>query len=327
GAYVQHGTTVTLAIELAKELPPEAVATPKAELQRVVTMIQRNFDGAIPQPGTLEDEDREFERAALAAVDAMESRLAEMKLDRGVAEVMVAVRFGHKYFDRTAPWALVKEGKLDRLATVLYTAAEALRVVSGLLYPIIPAKMAELRRALGVPEADVEPHLGKLREWGALTPGAKLGKLAPLFPRIDTKKKGEAKGKQGSKDGGKKKPKKEKKPAPVLTDADGLITIDTFFAAKLRVAHVLEAERVPEADRLLRLQVDLGDERRQIVAGIAEHYSPETIVGKRVVVVSNLKPAKIRGIESNGMLLAAKHDGRMTVVTLEGEVPAGSDVG
>ncbi len=287
-------------------------------VSRVVTMIQRNFDSVVPAPGELTDDDRELERAALAAVDGMVEHLGEMTLDRGLSSVLEAVRAGNRYFDRTKPWGLVKSGDTERLGTVLYTAAECLRIVSGLLFPVMPTKMAELRTALGLGDAAANPSFEQLGQLGTLTAGSKLPTSQALFPRIELKKA------KKTKEPKKAKPKAPAKPVEL---APGVIDVHQFFETKLRVAKVVEAVPVPKADRLLQLQVDLGDERRQIVAGIAEHYSAEEMVGKLVVVVSNLMPAKIRGLESNGMLLAAKADGVVKVVTVDGEVPPGSEVG
>jgi methionyl-tRNA synthetase len=300
---------------------------------RVLRMIERNLDGRIPAPvpGEQSADDEVLRSATLAAVQAMESHVHAMQLDRGIARVIEAVREANRYFDRTAPWALVKEGKGDRLATVIYTTSECLRIVSGLLFPVIPAKMGELRRALGLREDEIEPHLAMLREWGRLEPGRTVGHLEALFPRIERPDGGVARRRvesatpsERATGSGSAAPSES---LAASNAADGLIDIDEFARAKLKVATVIEAERVPGADRLLRLRIDLGDHTRQIVAGIATAYSPEAILGKRIVVVTNLKPARIRGIESNGMLLAAKDGKRFRIVTVDADVPPGSEVG
>jgi methionyl-tRNA synthetase len=169
--------------------------------------------------------------------------------------------------------------------------------------------MTELRRTLGMGDGVLEPTREELGTWGALTSGATVGPVSPLFPRIERPASpfGDA-------------------PAPAAEAAD-LIDIDTFFRSKLRVATVLSAEAVPKADKLLRLQISLGDETRQLVAGIAQHYEPEDLIGKRIVVVANLKPATIRGVESRGMLLAAKNEGQLRLLTIDGDIPAGSSIG
>jgi methionyl-tRNA synthetase len=272
-------------------------------VSRVLTMIARDLGRTIPRPSPAAEgpEEAALRETTLGAVDAMETHLHAMELDRGVARVLESVRHANRYFDKAAPWTLLKEGKRERLETVIYTTADCLRVVAGLLYPAIPSKMATLRRALGLEEHEVEPRLSLLREWGRLEPGRRIGKVEALFPRID----------------------RRAVPAP----AEGLMDIEAFGRVELRVARVMEAERVPKAHRLLKLRIDLGSEERQIVAGIAADYAPDAIVGRSIVVVANLKPAKIRGIPSDGMLLAAKDGKRYRLVTVDGDVPAGSTVG
>ncbi|MCA8962986.1 MAG: methionine--tRNA ligase, partial [Planctomycetes bacterium] len=154
-------------------------------VSRVHTMVRKNFDGVLPEPGESGEEERTLEEATRRAVEGMESHLHGMTLDRGIGEVMAAVREGNRYFDTTAPWTLVKQGDTARLATVLYSTAECLRIVSGLLFPIMPSKMVELRRAIGLTGDQLEPQLELLRKWGALEAGAKFGELTPLFPRVD----------------------------------------------------------------------------------------------------------------------------------------------
>jgi methionyl-tRNA synthetase len=273
---------------------------------RVLKMISKNFGGVIPTPGEFTEADMGLRDHCFGAVEAMEERVASMSLDKGIARVIESVREANRYFDKMAPWTLAKKGELDRLGTVLYATAECLRIVTGLLYPVIPEKMAQLRVSLGLKDDEVEPHLAGLKEWGQLPVGRPLGSIDPLFPRIDTKKPA----------------KEEQKPEGVA-----LIDIDTFFNTQLRVAKILTAEAVPKAKRLLRLEISLGDEERQLVAGIAEHYTPEELVGKSVVVVANLKAAKIRGVESQGMVLAASAGKVVKLVTVDGDIPPGSSVG
>ncbi len=281
---------------------------------RVLRIAERNLGGAVPAPveSTTGDAERALRDVVLEAVPAMEAHIASMSLDRGLAKVMAAVRETNRYVDQTAPWTLAKQGDAARLATVIYTAAEALRIVSGLLYPVMPAKMGELRRALGIPEDHVAPRLDDLRRWGVLEPGRPVAPPPSLFPRIE-------------------RPKAEAAPAPApaapAAPETPRIAIDEFARVRLRVAKVLAAERVPDADRLLRLTVDVGDDApRQIVAGIAAAYAPEAITGKTVVIVANLQPATIRGLESQGMVLAASKGKKLALVTVDGEMPPGSGI-
>jgi methionyl-tRNA synthetase len=214
------------------------------------------------------------------------------------------------------PWVLGKEGKTAELGTVLYTAAEALRIVSGMLYPVMPAKMSQLRRALGLPGGD--PDFEVLDKWGVLQPGAAVGEMLSLFPRISSE------------------PAEEKTDAPVApkpgketsaTRGVAKIGFDEFGKVELKTARVLSAEKVEGTDKLLKLQIDVGGEQRQIVAGIAQSYEPEALPGRTIVVVANLQPAKIRKVESNGMLLAATSGDTLRLITVDGEIPSGSNVG
>ncbi len=291
-------------------------------VSRAMKMIARNSNSKIPQPGPETDAEVELKTAALAAVSKMRDAIENMKLDRGLDAVMNAVRAGNRYFEQTAPWKLAKDENPERLNTVLYSAAELLNIVSALLSPVMPLKMCELRNSLGL---DSNVNINQFNEWGTLKPGTEISDPGSLFPRIDTKKSKEQSNKkqpQQSKNSGKKSDKDSKS-----ENSAGLITIDKFFETKLKTAKVLEAEKVEGADKLLKLQIDIGNEKRQIIAGIAESYTPEEIVGKIIIVVANLQPAKIRGIESQGMLLAAKNKKRLTLVTLDADIPPGLSVG
>lgn len=285
-------------------------------LSRVAKMIEKNCDGKIPEPGPLAAEDEELKAAVMAAVPEMEAAIHGMRLDRGLQAVMEAVRACNRYFEKTTPWTLVKSGETERLHTVLYTAAEALRIVAGLLYPVLPGKMTDLRLTLGL--GDEPPKVVDLKAWGTLPTGATLGKSKPLFPKVDIAKLKEdieaAKAADESADD---------EPDNVVD----LIEIDDFFKVQLKTARVLQAEPVKGKDRILLLQIEVGKERRQIVAGVAQHYQPEELVGRTIVVVANLKPAKIAGLKSQGMLLAAKSGKNLNLVTVDGDVPSGVSIG
>lgn len=243
------------------------------------------------------------------AVEEMSSQVEAMRPDLGVAAVLTAVREANKYIGVRAPWKQAKEDGKQPLYDTLYVALEALRVCAALLVPVMPAKMAELRRQIGCGEG--EPDVADLRVYGRLAAGTSLPESEGLFPRAE-------------------KPKPAPKAAPkapenVKTVEE--IAIDDFFKAQLKTARVKEAEKVEGADKLLKLQLDVGGEPRQIVAGIARHYTPEDVVGKTIVIVANLKPATIRGVESRGMLLAASKGKKLTLVTVDGDLPSGAKVG
>lgn len=290
-------------------------------LNRVLKFALSHGGAAIPSPTAPDgDEEKELQKHVLDAVAEMRSAVLSMQLNRGLEAVMAAVRAGNRYIERRAPWKLAKEGKADELATVIYSAAEALRILSGLLLPVMPEKAKTMRMSLGFAETEAATaDIAELGQWGKLVPGTKIVDPGVLFPRIDTKALAAAAAAAPE----------LAKPVPAAPPVEGvaLIGVDDFFKAKLKTAKVLEAEKVPKADKLLRLQIDLGAERRQIVAGIALFYKPEEVVGKTIVVVSNLKPALIRGLESNGMLLAAKDDKQLRLITVDGDLPPGLSVG
>ena len=283
-------------------------------LSRVVKMTLRSCGGVIPAPGALQEEDKELNAEVANAVAAMEQSLKAMKIDQGIDAVMNAVRAGNRYLEKTAPWKLAKEGASERLNTVLYTAADALRQAAVLLAPVMPEKMAELREVLGYKGDEARAcRIADLKQSADLA-GRTMSDCAGLFPRIQVEE--EAKPAPA--------PKQEKvKEVPPVE----LIGIEDFAKVQLKTAKVLKAEKAENSDKLLKLQLEVGDEVRQIVSGIAEYYAPEAIIGKTIVLVANLKPAVIRGIESNGMLLAAKKGKKLTLVTLDGDMPSGVQIG
>ena len=288
-------------------------------LSRVVKLSIKNFGGTLPAPPPLQPLELELLSKAGLAVKQLETELNAMKLDRGIAAVMNVVREANKFLERTAPWTLAKEGKTDRLAAVLYAAAQTLEIVSGLLFPIMPEKMTLLRRSLGLSEEEITQtdfkSLSEFADPGASTKRTMVA-MPPLFPRVVPEKAEEA---------APAKPEKQKKQeikAPKTKDVvvpEGMVTIEQFFKTQLRTAKILEAERIEGKTRLLHLKVDLGNgDVRSLVAGIAQQYAPEDVVGKTIIVVANLVPAKIAGFESCGMLLAAKSDSSLKLVTVDG---------
>jgi len=290
-------------------------------LSRVVKMTLRQCAGVMPAPAAMTDAEKElFEPIDQAVKDAPEM-LRQMRLDRGLAGILTAVRAANRYLEVTAPWTLAKKGETARLGTVLYSAAEVLRKAAVLLHPVMPTKMTELLQVLGLPdEMTRQPDIASLAADKNVLTGLTVKDIVGLFPRIEVKaeeKKSEVKPVSAA-----AKSADKKEAAPI-----GLITIDDFFKAQLKTAKVLEAKRVEGADKLLQLQIDLGGEKRQIVAGVAQYYTPDAMVGKTIVVVANLQPAKIRGIESNGMLLAAKVGKELKLVTVDGEIAGGASVG
>jgi methionyl-tRNA synthetase len=320
---------------------------------RTLTMITRYFRGEVPYPShAAAHTAEEDEVAALAkhTISVFHELFEQHQFSRALEMAWALVAAVDKYIVENEPWALgekTDENSRARLATVLYTSAEALRIVTALTYPIIPEATAKIWAQLGL--GDISKLKLSELDWGQLQLGTKLGKVVPVFPRADksavekmqtTEDQGKAAtqsaaeiqsaaaqsataaaaetASQGS--GALNKPE-----APSGSSLAGKISIDDFAKVELRVAQVKVAEKVKGADKLLRLEVDLGNEVRQIVAGIAEAYAPETLIGRKIVIISNLAPRKLRGLESNGMLLAASLEGGKPVLAsfLE-DVPVGA---
>ena len=288
-------------------------------LSRVVKLTLR-AGGAIPAPGESTGNEEEFNAAVDAAVKGMSSSLESMKLDQGLASVLAAVRAGNRYVEQCAPWAMAKNNDTAHLNTVLYTVAANLRKLGVLLAPVMPGKMAELQRVLGGGEEVLT--IGDLLAGKVADPaGRAVLESDPLFPRIQIEEE------KPAAPCAKQEKKEKKAPAPA-PEAVELVTIDQFCKVKLKTAKVVAAEKLEGADKLLKLKIDIGEaEVRPLVAGVAKYYTPEEIMGKTIVVVSNLQPATIRGAESRGMLLAAKFGKELRLVTVDGDVPAGADIG
>ena len=289
-------------------------------VNRLIDMTTRFCGGKIPEPVTnaLDGADEKTLWSEIqGAVKAIQGGLAEMRIDLGIAQTLTAVKAVNKYFEVRQPWTQAKAADQTPLHTTLYLAAESLRVLSQLLQPVMPDKMEQLRKAIGLRGPCT---LADLQEFGKFPRGREVTKSGPLFPRVEkTEEKTEV--------GGQKSEVSQKQTPPVATPVGvELLDYDYFTKLDLRTAKILNAAKVEGADKLLKLEVLVGEERRQIVAGIALYYTPEQVIGKTVVIVANLKPAKIRGVESQGMLLAASKGEKLVLVTLDGELSSGAKV-
>jgi methionyl-tRNA synthetase len=296
---------------------------------RTLTMINRYFKGEVPYPShagrtTADDAVAETARKAIEEYNTL---FEQYQFSRALEAAWSLVAAIDKYIVENEPWSLGEkqdEESRSRLATVLYTSAEALRIVTALAHPVIPESTAKIWTQLGL--GDIRKFDLTGLQWGQLKLGTRLGEIAPVFPRADKSaiERMQKMEEQGKTPG----VAVESKPAaapPTPAATDGKITIDDFAKVELRVALVKVAEKVPNADKLLRLEVDLGTEVRQIVAGIAESYAPEALIGRKVVIVANLAPRKLRGLESNGMIVAASPEGGKAILAgfLE-DVPVGT---
>ncbi|WP_324668549.1 methionine--tRNA ligase [Geochorda subterranea] len=310
---------------------------------RALSILERYEQGIVPEPGPEQPVDRELVELAEQVASEANRRMLELDINTALATIWRFVGRANKYIDQTEPWQLNRRRPQDpaaaeRLRTVLYHLAEALRVTALLVAPFLPKTGQAIWEQLGIDEPLASQRFSDL-SWGRIRPGTRTRRGQPLFPRILGEESArqvpvgqESQGAPAASEGATARAAAgvAQTPAPggEAQEDDGLIGIEEFARVRLRVATVLEAGRIPGADRLLKLQVDLGEGRpRQIVAGIARHYAPESLVGKRIVVVANLKPATLRGERSEGMLLAATApDGQLTLVTVEEPVPPGSVV-
>jgi methionyl-tRNA synthetase len=318
---------------------------------RTLTMIQRYREGRIPS-GEISDEGRlpakragvETEETAASgfvshARDEFLRHFESFAFSRALEEAWGIVARTDKMISDAKPWDLAKDpAQAQTLNAVLYRAAESLRWLCVLLYPVIPNSTREIFKQLGI-DADVASTDPKTLKWGELIAGASIGEVKPLFPRIDKKKtmdeikQSERPAAAGAPEPGAAAATAEPPSSGQhATEADAVpgvayIEIDDFAKVDLRVGEVKTAERIPKADKLLRITVDIGESQpRQILAGIAQYYEPEKLVGRKIVVVSNLKPRKLRGFESQGMLLAASigEEGKPVIATFTEEVPNGA---
>ena len=296
-------------------------------LHRTVSMIEKYHGGVVTHKEGTEAVDKEFIALVNETVANYKDDMDHMELNQSIKDVWALIGRANKYIDETAPWILAKDpAQAERLQAVMYNLAEALRIVAILIAPFVPVTAPKIYEQLGLGKP--ESFLLADAEWGKLATGTKVQKGDPLFPRIEVTEDGDtviaATKKTAAKPAKAEAPKAEaKKAAPAAADE---ITIEDFAKLDLRVATIVAAERVPKTDKLLKIQVKIGDEERTIVSGIAQHYEPEALIGRNVIVIANLKPAKLRGIESRGMVLAASDsEGNLVLADAPG-IASGSKV-
>tara|TARA_B100001179_G_scaffold30840_1_gene18824 strand:- start:3172 stop:5040 length:1869 start_codon:yes stop_codon:yes gene_type:complete len=268
-------------------------------LSRITTLVKKNFAGILPEPGELTQPELDIRSSAEDLVELVNDKIRSMNINDAIEEIFQFIRSVNRYMEYQAPWKLVKEDK-SSAGRVLYTAAESLRISAMLLSPVMPNRTRDLFHTLN--NDSVSP------KWGGLQPGRELRHHEPLFPRIELKM-------------------EKQKPEVKVENPENMITFEDFKKVDLRTAEIVQAEKVDGADRLLKIQVKMGEDTRQIVAGIAEHYKPDALIGKKVILVANLKPVEIRGVESQGMLLAASDENSLTLVGLDdNDLPSGLNV-
>ncbi|MCK4632623.1 MAG: methionine--tRNA ligase subunit beta, partial [candidate division Zixibacteria bacterium] len=276
-------------------------------VSRVVKMVMVNFDGKLPQPSKEIDDLQPLMGLAEKLPDQAYGHIKHFRIGKAIDSAMDLVRATNKFFNDQAPWKLAKAGKLEEMGGILYACCEVIRIVSTILFPVMPGKMREIRKVLALDDSTLS--LDHARKFFEMEPGTALHLGEAIFPRLIARKTDKAEEKTGEK-----------------AEGEGLVDISEFARVKLRVAEVISAEPVEGADKLLKIQINLGSEKRQIVGGIAKHYAPDELTGKKIIVVTNLKPAKIRGIESNGMLLAASSGKKLRLLTPDGDLPPGAKI-
>ena len=286
-------------------------------LHRTLSMVGKFNEGIVLGAGERDEFDTSLIDLANKTVAEYETLMDKMDISPTIKLVWAFISRTNKYIDETAPWALAKDpAKKARLNTVMYNLVESLRIISVLIAPFMPTTAEKIWNQLGIAQAFAAVQFADIKSWGKTPVGTKVNKPEQLFPRIEEEKEEVTA----------QVPKVEvKTPEQAVSSVEKEeISIEDFGKVHLRVVKILAAEKVKKADRLLMLTVDLGDEQRTIISGIAEHYTPEELIGKNVVMVINLKPAKIRGIVSKGMVLAASMDDKLKVI--EVDMPVGSKV-
>jgi methionyl-tRNA synthetase len=273
-------------------------------VSRTLAMVELYLKGVIPRAGVGEARDLELQALALHVAQEAERLFSELSFHKFLISIWELINLANKYIDGMAPWTLAKEPvKFERLNTVLYQLLEALRFVAVLISPFMPQTAEKIQAQLGISDFGNQT-LSSLKEWGGLAPGGRVWKGEALFPRVEEDLKGKEKGKM--------------EPA-------ALISMEEFQKMDLRVGKILAADNIKKSDKLLKLRVDIGEERT-VVAGIARHYKPEELVGKTVIILANLQPTKLMGVESQGMVLAADGPDGVILSTFDKEAKVGSKV-
>ena len=297
-------------------------------VSRTVSMVIKYFDGTLPTEQTADDIDNEIVSMASDLRARYEEKMEAYAFQDALVEIFKVISRANKYIDETAPWVLAKdEANRPRLARVMYNLLETIRICGALLTPFMPDSAEKIRVQIGAAE-DIY-NWESAGKYGVLPADVTVCKGAALFPRIDMTKEIEflEKRQEKAKKEAEKKAKKAEKAEKKAEEApEGVaIGIDDFAKVSLKTAKVLSCEPVKKSDKLLCMQLEVGEEKRQVVSGIAQYYTPEDMIGKTVVLVANLKPAKLRGVESQGMILAADAPEGVKVIFVDG-IPSGCTI-
>ena len=293
-------------------------------LHRTLSMINKYNKGIIEQPGDIREVDQALIDDATKTIAEYKNYMDNMKLSDSIKLVWSFISRTNKYIDETTPWVLGKdEARKAELNRVLYDLVESLRAISVMIEPFIPTTARRIWAQLNLPQNFDEIRISDIEGWGKTPVGIQINKPEQLFPRIEIEEE-KPEAKKEVKENKKAKKEEQKAPEKAKENEDGMIGIEDFSKVDLRVVEILAAEPVPKTYKLMKIQVSLGDEERTVVSGIAKFYKPEDLIGKHVVLVANLKPAKLRGVMSHGMLLAASKGDELQIV--ETTMPVGSKV-
>lgn len=284
-------------------------------VSRTTAMVTQYFGGEIPAPNAYNETDSELIELCENALDKVRADMDNLSAPDALADIFKIIQRANKYIDETTPWTLNKQGNKQRLATVMYVLCESIRFAATLLKPFITKTADLIFEKLGIASPD---DFSQIDKFGKTVAGTKVNKGENLFNRIDVDKELKALDEIAAQQ--QSQSKTANKPT------DDTIDINDFSKIQLCTAKVISCEKVAKSDKLLVFKLQVGSEIRQVVSGIAQHYTPEYMIGKTVVLVKNLKPAKIRGVESNGMILCADNDGKVVFVTPEKEVESGKTV-
>lgn len=284
-------------------------------VSRTAAMIRKYFNGVIPENRQKDDMDDDLIQTVRNTPEAVERLLDQLQFSTALQEIWKTISRTNKYIDETTPWILARdENNKPRLAQVLYNLTESIRVISILIQPFMPETPQKIWDQFGISE-DMRSW-ESAKTWGVYASGKAVEEKEPLFPRIDLEKEMAELAKMNN--------TKNNEATDNLPGILPQIQIDDFAKIDLRVAKVIACEKVNKSDKLLKLQLDIGIETRQVVSGIAKYYKPEDLIGKKVIMIANLKPAKLMGIESQGMILAASNGDKLVLATVDGNIPVGS---
>ncbi len=293
-------------------------------VSRTVAMCEKYFGGIVPAQTELTDIDNDLIETAVTTRDRVAELMDKLNFSMALEEIWKLVRRTNKYIDETTPWTLIKEGQEDRLKIVIYNLLESIRIISGLIKPFMKETSSKINEQIGYSDYSYED----LTKFGLLKVGTKVCKGKNLFDRLDVDKELEIIVEKNSEliELRKKKNSGSNEEKEVVDEERELITIDDFAKVELKVGKIIDCQPHPKADRLLVSKIDIGDEVRTIVSGIRKFYNEKDLIGKKVIVVTNLKPVNLRGVESNGMILAASDEENLSVLTVLNDIKEGSKV-